>query len=454
MKVLFVNPYIYDFSAYDLWLRPLGLYYLAANVRSHSDAEIYWLDALDRFQDGMEIRGRDDGRGKYPREFVEKPEIYQDVPRNYSRYGIPLELFQSKMAAFPEMDVILVTSLMTYWLPGLQFTLKLLKQRFPRAKIVLGGVLPSLAPTETQSLLPADHYVSGYGETAVLGFLEGLGARVSYTPVLADNIESPLPAVDLAGTQKYVPLLTSRGCPLHCSYCASRLLNPVFLERRPQDILSEIEQRRRVFNSQHFIIFDDALLLNKKKRFLPVFSRLARDKQTRSRFHTPNGLHASEIDRESALVLHAAGFATLRLSFESLAPDILRRSDGKVNRKQMENAVNCLERAGYRRGQLGAYLLFGYPGQTVEDMEKSLAFIKGLGLVPHLSVFSPVPGTVDFIELQQRGVLATPLDLLQTNKIYFLYQKSGFSLEAILQIKEMAAAISHANLEAAEGDPL
>ncbi|MFH2107682.1 MAG: cobalamin-dependent protein [Chrysiogenia bacterium] len=271
MKVLFVNPYIYDFSAYDLWLRPLGLYYLAANVRSHSDAEIYWLDALDRFQDGMEIRGREDGRGKYPREFVEKPGIYQDVPRNYSRYGIPLELFQVKMAAFPEMDVILVTSLMTYWLPGLQFTLKLLKQRFPSAKIVLGGVLPSLAPTETQALLPADHYVSGYGETTVLRILEGLGARVSHAPDFAENIESPLPAVDLAGTQKYVPLLTSRGCPLHCSYCASRLLNPVFLERRSQDILSEIEQRRLVFNSKHFIIFDDALLLNKKKRFLPVF---------------------------------------------------------------------------------------------------------------------------------------------------------------------------------------
>ena len=276
---------------------------------------------------------------------------------------------------------------------------------------------------------------------------------MSYALPLAANIESLLPAVDLAGTQKYVPLLTARGCPFHCSYCASRLLNPIFLERRPKDILAEIEQRRRVFNSQHFIIFDDALLLNKKKRFLPVFSRLARDKQSQLRFHTPNGLHVSEIDRESAAVLHAAGFATLRLSFESLAPGILRRSDGKVNRKQMENAVSHLERAGYRRGQLGAYLLFGYPGQTMEDMEKSLAFIKGMGLVPHLSVFSPVPGTADFFELQQRGVLATPLDLLETNKIYFLYQKSGFSLEAILQIKKMAAEISHANLEAAGRDP-
>jgi radical SAM superfamily enzyme YgiQ (UPF0313 family) len=450
MKVLFVNPYISDFSAYDLWLRPLGLYYLAAAVRRHSDVEIFWLDALDRFQSGMEIRGRSDGRGKYPREFIEKPGIYRNVPRNYSRYGIPLELFQSKLAAMPEIDVILVTSLMTYWLQGLQFTLALLKQRFPRAKVVLGGVLPSLAPAETKLLVPVDHWVGGYGETAVLRLLGDLGARMRGPVACEGGIEFPLPAVDLAGTQKVVPLLTSRGCPLHCSYCASRLLNPDFLERRPRDILSEIEQRRQFYDCSHFVIFDDALLINKKKRFLPVFSRLARDRQAQLHFHTPNGLHAREIDRECAAVLHAAGFSTLRLAFESLAPGILRRSAGKVNREQMEKAVRNLERAGYRRGQLGAYLLFGYPGQTMTELENSLAFIKDLGLVAHLSVYSPVPGTADFFELQQRGVLSTPLDLLETNKIYYLYQKSGFSVEEILRIKENAAALSAANLEPEE----
>lgn len=445
MKVLFVNPFITDFTAYDMWLRPLGLFYLAAVVRQYSDAEVYWLDALDRFQDGMEIHGRTDGRGKYPREFLEKPRLYRNVPRNYSRYGIPLDLFQKKLAALPEMDVILVTSLMTYWLEGLQLTLKLLAQRFPRARVVLGGVLPSLAPEAGRALLRADHYVKGYGETAVLRLLADLGARVPFIPDFMCKSALPLPALDLAGAQEFVPLLTARGCPYNCSYCASRLLHPAFLERRPDDILAEIEQRRHVFKSGHFIIFDDALLINKKKRFLPVFSSLARAGKTSLHFHTPNGLHAREIDRESALVLHEAGFATLRLGFESLAAGILRRSDGKVKKRQMVDAVSNLELAGYRRGQIGAYLLFGYPGQTLKDMETSLAFISDLGLVPHLAVFSPVPGTADFMELQRQGVLSIPIDLLETNKTYFLYQKSGFSAEEILQVKETAAAITAAN---------
>jgi len=454
MKVLFVNPYIHDFTAYDMWLRPLGLYYLAATVRRYSDAEIYWLDALDRFQEGMEISGRADGRGKYPREFVQKPRIYQDVPRNYSRYGVPLELFQRKLAALPEMDVVLVTSLMTYWLEGLQFTLKMVSQRFPRAKVVMGGILPSLAPVEARALLPADYYVQGCGETAVLRLLENLGARVSIAAGSGDPSEFPLPALDLAGTQAYVPLLTARGCPFHCSYCASRLLNPVFLERSPDDILAEIEQRRETFHTRHFIIFDDALLVNKKKRFLPVFSKLAGGKKNGLCFHTPNGLHTREIDQETAVVLHAAGFVTIRLAFESLATGILRRSDGKVRREQMENAVRNLELAGYRRGQIGAYLLFGYPGQALADMEISLAFIRDLGLVPHLAVFSPVPGTADFLTLQRRGVLSAPLDPLETNKTYFLYRKSGFSVEEILRVKEKATAISEANMESSAKNPL
>jgi radical SAM superfamily enzyme YgiQ (UPF0313 family) len=453
MKALFVNPYIHDFSAYDLWLRPLGLYYLAAVARTYSDADIYWLDALDRFQDGLETRGRADGRGKYHRKFVDKPEIFRKIPRHYARYGIPLELFEKKIAALPEMDVILVTSLMTYWLDGLEFTIELLKARFPGAKVVLGGILPSLAPAAAKRLPLVDLCVQGHGETAMLGILESLGARISLHPDLRDLDALPLPAVDLAGTQKMVPLLTSRGCPFRCSYCASRLLCPAFLERRPDDILAEIEQRRRVFGSEHFIIFDDALLVNKKKRFQPVFSRLDRCTRPLPKFHTPNGLHAREIDENCAELMRSAGFATLRLSFESLAKTILRRSDNKVKRVQMERAARNLEKAGYRRGQLGAYLFFGYPGQTMEDMALSLSFISDLGLVPHLSIFSPVPGTADFIQLQEHGVLATPLDPLETNKTYFLYAKSGFNSEEILRIKEKAAAVARVNLEPEAEDP-
>jgi radical SAM superfamily enzyme YgiQ (UPF0313 family) len=113
----------------------------------------------------------------------------------------------------------------------------------------------------------------------------------------------------------------------------------------------------------------------------------------------------------------------------------------------MENAAGNLEKAGYRRSQLEVYLLFGYPGQTMSDMKKTLAFVGKMGLVPHLAFFSPVPGTVDFNWLQKQGVLATPSNLLETNKLYFLYEKSGFSPVEIMRIKKMATEIANASLK-------
>lgn len=124
MRLLFVNPYIYDFTAYDLWLRPLGLLYIAAAARKYTNCEIYWLDALDRFQPGAGVKPGASGRGKYHREIVDKPSIYIGTPRNYARYGIPYAAFQEKLERLPGIDMILITTLMTYWIDGLNLDRK------------------------------------------------------------------------------------------------------------------------------------------------------------------------------------------------------------------------------------------------------------------------------------------------------------------------------------------
>ena len=192
------------------------------------------------------------------------------------------------------------------------------------------------------------------------------------------------------------------------------------------------------------VIFDDALLVHKERRFFPIFNALAgRDGL---RFHTPNGLHAREIDEKTAETLRAARFETIRLSFESLSPGILSRSSGKVSRTEMERAVKHLEKARFERKRIEAYLLFGYPGQTIRDMEESLLFVAGLGIIPRLSYFSPVPGTREFQQLQKKGILSTPTNLYETNKIYFLYEKSGFSSCSIERVKEQTTEIARQNL--------
>jgi radical SAM superfamily enzyme YgiQ (UPF0313 family) len=451
MKILLVNPYIYDFTAFDLWLRPLGLLYIAAVLKKYTNCELYWLDMLDRFQEGAystgdpaKKRSKANGRGKYHREIVEKPPIYEETPRTYARYGIPVEIFQEKMNQIPAVDMILVTTLMTYWIDGINFTIDRLRERFPTAKIVIGGILPGLVHADRlKNFIEADYFVSGYGEEKILKIIEAGGGIVYSHPDFSNIDNIPYPAVEFLSSRNFLPLLTSRGCPFRCTYCASGILNEKFLERAPGKILDEIYYMHNTHGAQHFVIFDDALLLNKGKRFLKVFQKVS--ETLKVNFHTPNGLHVSEINRETAEVLFSSGFKTLRLSFESTTSEILIKSSNKVTVRLMIDAVQNLEAAGYERKNIAVYLLFGIPGQRITQIKEDLQFVKSLGVTPHLSYFSPVPGTIDLIDMQKRGVLSTPINLYETNKIYFVYNKSNFSHEEIKYIKDQAAGLQNHN---------
>jgi hypothetical protein len=121
--VLLVNPWIHDFSAYDLWMKPLGLLYIGAYLEKDG-YDIKLVDCLDRHHpalDSKSARNRSFGCGYLPYQFIPKPAIYKDIPRRYKRYGIPPEAFKdtlSKLAQNTQPALIVVTSMMTYWYPG------------------------------------------------------------------------------------------------------------------------------------------------------------------------------------------------------------------------------------------------------------------------------------------------------------------------------------------------
>ena len=425
MKVLFVNPYIYDFTAFDLWLRPVGNLYLSSVVDKYSDADIYWLDTLDRFQDGNNTKSGTYGKGKYNRVVVEKPMVYRNIPRSYARYGIPVNLLRDKLDTFNDIDVIFVTTLMTYWIDGVNFTIRELKKRFRNAKIVVGGILPTLTGKDIKKQIDADIFIYGYGEDQILDLLGSMGSKIKPRPDFSNIDNIPFPANRFLSYRKVLPLLTSRGCPYRCTYCASHILNKKFVQRTPENITSEILKMNYEYGTEDFVIFDDAFLINKENRFFRVFEEIT--KKIHVRFHTPNGIHAGEIDKKTALTLFKAGFKTIRLSFESTDITILKKSSNKINITQMVAAVENLVEAGFKKSDIECYILFGLPGQSHSMLERSLRFIKQLGILPRLSFFSPVPGTIEFENLRKDGLLDGNDYLYKTNKIFFLYTNSGFS---------------------------
>lgn len=399
-QLLLINPWIYDFAAYDYFARPLGLLYLAGWLRSQG-AAVHLLDCLD----GPHARPGPFGTGRYPKEIVPTPPVLSDIPRHFGRYGISEAEFRARLAGLPRPDAVLVTSLMTYWYPGVVAAISLVREYFPGAPVLLGGIYASLCPEHARVVSGADLVLPGTWETELPPHLADLGLIHLSTPPPSAPDETPYPALDLLPHLSYLPILTSRGCPLDCDYCASRLLQPHFRRRRPAAVAIELAHWQERLGLQDVAFYDDALLWQPRDRFLPLMEEIARLGRS-FRFHTPNGLHARLITREVAGALRRAGFVTLRLGVETtaLGPD---RPDRKLQAGELEAALAHLQEAGFAPGQIGVYLLIGLPDEDEQAVMASIRRVQELGATPVLAHYSPIPGTA----LWSRAVACSRYDL-------------------------------------------
>jgi radical SAM superfamily enzyme YgiQ (UPF0313 family) len=392
-RVLLIAPYIHDFAAYDLWLKPLGLLYLAAAV-DKAGYEVRLVNCLDRLHPsassvGGANRSRTDGcgRGKFSYEPIPKPKCLADVPRRYKRYGIPLEAFRRQLSEGPPPDAIGVGSMMTYWYGGVAETVEVAREVFPDVPVILGGVYATLCAEHAREHVGADAVVEGPGETKFIEILRrSVGDGEEVRP------DSLRPAYHLLGNLDSVSMLTSFGCPFSCAYCASKLLRRGFLQRPVKDVVDEIVWYAREMRINDIAFYDDALLANPDQHIKPILREII-GKGLQLRLHTPNGLHANMIDRELAALMKAAGFASVRLSIESVHEVRLKDSCAKVTPEGFTAAMSNLFSAGFAPGSIEAYVLMGAPGQRPEEVEETMRFAHENGGAIRLADFSPIPGT-------------------------------------------------------------
>jgi radical SAM superfamily enzyme YgiQ (UPF0313 family) len=430
-NILLINPWIYDFTAYDFWLRPLGLLYVASILRKHTNFRLSFIDCLDRNHPLLpkKMKAKADGRGPFPKEEVVKPVILKNIPRKYSRYGIPISLFLQELNHVSSPDLVLITCTMTYWYPGVQLVVELVRQKFGRVPIVLGGIYATLMPWHARSSTEADFVVQGPAEKKIFSVLKEALGEGSIPEIQIDAFgEVPWPALDMLRNQQDLPILTSRGCPFRCSYCAASLLYSDFEQRRPDSVADEMEYHHRQLQARNFAFYDDALLLNKKNHLIPLLKEIIKRKLPLS-FHTPNGLHLREIDFELASLFKRANFQSLYLSQESFEERILAKASAKVSAKDLKKALENLERAGYRRNDINVYLMAGLPEQEISGIRESVRQVQQLGAKPRLAYFSPVPGTSEWNTLVGKGIFLKDADPLLHNKLTFPYLWGNFSPE-------------------------
>lgn len=423
-RVLLINPWIYDFAAHNLWTEPLGLMTIAAALRENGYS-IRLIDCLAPFPSAP--AARPDGSGKFFKVPIQRPDPVSFVPRHYGRYGLPLDDFKASLRASPAPDLVLVTSGMTYWYPGVVEAIRQVRQHLGVVPVALGGVYATLCPDHAKRYSGADWVIAGPGLEAALQLAaEATGTSREAAPCTGSStLPSPTHTVACppSSPRRFAGIATSWGCPYRCTYCASHRLQPAFSQREPPAVVDEILACTRQ-GIHDFAFYDDALLVNPENHIAPILEGVLAQGAA-VRFHTPNGLHAREITAELALLIRRAGFASVRLSLETVNPDRQRSTGGKVTTAAFAQAVAYLRAAGFGSHELAAYILAGLPDQELSEVESSIRFVHGLGVQARLALFSPIPGTPD-------GDQALPAEadpLLHNNTVYPYLRGATFASE-------------------------
>ena len=437
--VLLVNPWIHDFAAYDFWAKPYGLLSLASILREQG-VKVSYIDCLDRFHPKMPVSDpcARHGRGPYQKRTIEKPAGLAAIRRTYSRYGILPEWLDADLESLPSPpDLILVTSVMTYWYPGVVETIARIKACFPDVPLVLGGIYARLCASHARSVSGADEVVTDDGRSIfdVLRRHAGFSVDRRLEMGLADAL--PYPAFDLQHRFGYIPLLTTYGCPFDCAYCASRFLAAEMHRRSPEDVVEEIGYWQDRHGIMDFVFYDDALLVDTRRHANLILEGVIRSGR-KLFFHTPNAVHIREIDAETARLMYRAGFHTLRLGLETTAFDSRDELDHKVTAEEFHRAVAHLKAAGFDASQIGAYLLAGLPGQSVASVEHSIRVVKSAGITPVLAHFTPIPHTRMWAAAVANSRYDLAADPIYCNNAIFPCHGEEFSWQTLSRLKRLA----------------
>jgi radical SAM superfamily enzyme YgiQ (UPF0313 family) len=430
LHALVVNPWVTDFKLYDEWMHPVGLYYLVTLLKNNG-VDISYYNCLSR-PNGSESKSN--GTGNFPFRSYPKPGLYKNIRRYYKQYGQPEELFEKYLLSTPEPNVIFIGSSMTYWVLGIIETVRIIKRVFPHIPVVIGGTSAILIPSFLKSSLPDVSLFRGslFDQKAITG--SGIPCLSSMKALAIDA--SIIPALELIKPLHHGPVVSSSGCPLRCSYCASRFLHDRYEARPAPVVVEELAFLQSRFGVKNFAWYDDALLYEPRRHFIPLMRAISQA-GTDASFHAPNGLHVRWLTKEVLETMRAGGFKTLRFGYESGSRAFRRDTGGKVRREELEKITRLALKAGFCGADIGVYVMAGLAGQSPQDVADEIKFVASLSVKAKPVFFSPVPRTplLDTYVRQFPQLLETPLF---HNDTFFITQLPGWDSQTVQEIVDMA----------------
>lgn len=391
MKVLFVNPpqTASKYKFMGVIAPPLGIAYMAGVLQENNiDVEI-----LDASAEDMD---------------------FKDVEK---------ELLKRKP------DLVALTALTPTIGRALE-TAQVVKETLPDSIVVMGGYHPTFNFLETLEDENVDIVIRGEGEYIMLNLVQALENQSSLhdvkgivfedknskeivvnpeAPLIQDLDELPFPALNLLPMDKYrlldmdthmTTMITTRGCPMQCSFCSSAAMHGKKIrERIIENIVDEIEYLKTNYDIDTIAFMDDTFTLKKRKVMAICDEILKRNIEIMwgctSRVDT--------LDEKLLKKMKEAGCITIFIGVESADQQQLDNMCKNTTIAKIENAFKIARKLKIRTI---ASVALGMPGDTKEIMNKTVKFVHKLK--PNYAIYSlatPYPGTRFYKEAFEKNLI-------------------------------------------------
>jgi len=196
-------------------------------------------------------------------------------------------------------------------------------------------------------------------------------------------------------------MVTSRGCPYHCTYCLwpGTLYGHHFRARSSLNVVEEIEQVVRDYHIDEIYFDDDSLALD-RKRILEI-CRLIKERQLKVKWISQ--CRVDSMDEEVVQSIKQAGCRYIRFGVESGSQRMLQTMKKGVTLGKIRKAFELCRGVGIKTQ---AFFLFGIPGETEDSIRETIKFAKELRAdSAQFAVVIPHPGTELYRICQDNGWL-------------------------------------------------
>lgn len=370
------------------------------------------------------------GSGKFDQAVIPKPAPLASIPRRFKRYGMPPEVFRRLAREAGRPDVVMVGSVMTYWYTGVAEAVQEVRSIYPEVPVIVGGVYATLLPDHARGHTGADLVAVGDFRESLPPLLRELG--------LPDRMidRDFFPAWDLYQRGAGAAIITGRGCPYRCPYCAVHVMAPELSRREPGAVVDEIELLTKDFNVSDVAFFDDSLLAGGPDHLCTILQEVT-GRGLAVRFHAINALHLSGVTPELARLLKSSGFVTHRFGLETTDPARSMKLGEKANLVNLREAVSNLKDVGIETRDIGIYLLAGLPGQGPAEIEADIGAVLEAGARPYLSEYSPVPGSPMWSEAQESARFDISTEPLYHNNTLLSCADDKLDFRSLARLKAM-----------------